>query len=262
MRDTSCNQASESISEIGVRTFGRSNVQTFEHLNVRTFECSYKVDRFKWLKSFSVPGQGFRHKSSRLPLRQGSLPKNKPTSGNNFWRRICYRGLKNPRSSKTPVSWKKINAKIFHPNTKWLKSFSVPGQGKKHILSLLPLQQGSLPKNKGTSGNNFLRRSCHRGLKTCSSSPTSLFSKKTTLKIFAPNLPKSENGRKIARIAPIWTIFSRNRARRSDLDFKKSDVLDVFERFGRFRTFSSVFGRFRTFSNVLERFGTFSDVFS
>ena len=110
--------------------------------------------------------------------------------------------------------------KFFHPNTKWLKSFLVPGQGKKHILSLLPLQQGSLPKNKGTSGNNFLRRSCHRGLKTCSSSKTSLSSKKKwTPKIFAPNFPKSENGWKIARITPIWTKIWSKRSQWWELDF-------------------------------------------
>merc|ERR1712078_643054 len=60
-------------------------------------------------------------------------------------------------------------------NTKWLKSFSVPSPGFRHILSLLPLLQGSLPKNKGTSGNNFLRRICHRGLKNHSPFKTSLF---------------------------------------------------------------------------------------
>ena len=36
-----------------------------------------------------------------------------------------------------------------------------------------------------------------------------------------PKNQKSSNGRKIARIVSIWTIFSPNRARRSDLDFKK-----------------------------------------
>ena len=48
-----------------------------------------------------------------------------------------------------------LENKIFHPNTKWLKSFLVPGPGFRHKLSRLPLRQGSLPKNKPTSGNNF-----------------------------------------------------------------------------------------------------------
>ena len=42
-------------------------------------------------------------------------------------------------------------------NTKWLKSFSVPSLGFRHILSRLPPRQGSLPKNKRIRGNNFLR---------------------------------------------------------------------------------------------------------
>ena len=58
------------------------------------------------LKSFSVLSQDFRHKLSRLPLRQGSLPKSKPTSGNNFLRRICQWRSKVSGSSKSPVSWK------------------------------------------------------------------------------------------------------------------------------------------------------------
>ena len=53
----------------------------------------------------------------------------------------------------------------------------MPSQGQKHILSLLPLRQGSLPQIKGTSGNNFLRRICQRGSKIYSSSKTSLFEK-------------------------------------------------------------------------------------
>ena len=36
----------------------------------------------------------------------------------------------------------------YYHNTKWLKSFSVPSLGFQHILSHLPLLQGSLPKNK------------------------------------------------------------------------------------------------------------------
>ena len=74
----------------------------------------------KWLKSFSVPSLGCRHILSRLPLLQGSLPKNKGTSGNNFLRRTCQRGKKNRSSSKTPFSWKKNRPrkflKKFYPN--------------------------------------------------------------------------------------------------------------------------------------------------
>ena len=64
----------------------------------------------KWLKSFSVPSPGFRHILSRLPLLQGSLPKNKGSSGNNFLRRICQRGSKIHSSSKTPLFWKIIDS--------------------------------------------------------------------------------------------------------------------------------------------------------
>ena len=64
-------------------------------------------------------------------------------------------------------------------NTKWLKSFLVPSQGFRHILSHLPLLQGSLPKNKGSSGNNFLRRISHCGSEIHSSSKTPLFQKKS-----------------------------------------------------------------------------------
>ena len=73
-------------------------------------------------------------------------------------------------------------------NTKWLKSFLVPSQRFRHILSRLPLLQGSLPKNKGSSGNDFLRRICQRGLKIHSPSKTSLlWTKKSTPKILAKN---------------------------------------------------------------------------
>ena len=53
-----------------------------------------------------------------------------------------------------------------------------PSLGFRHILNHLPLRQGSLPKDKGTSGNNFLRRICQRGSKINSSSKTSLFQNK------------------------------------------------------------------------------------
>jgi len=128
-----------------------------------------------WLKSFSVPSQDFRHKLNRLPLRQGSLPKNKPTSGNNFLRGICQWRSKASGSSKTPVSWKQISSINFF----WkkivqfvfrLKSFSVLSQDFRHKLSRLPLRQGSLPKSKPTSGNNFLRRICQWRSKVSGSS--------------------------------------------------------------------------------------------
>ena len=68
----------------------------------------------KWLKSFLVPSLGFRHILSRLPPRQGSLPKNKRIRGNNFLRRTCQWRSNLPSSSKTPVSWKqKLTCKDF-----------------------------------------------------------------------------------------------------------------------------------------------------
>ena len=62
--------------------------------------------------------------------------------------------------------------------SKRFKSFLVSSQGPKHKLSSLPLLQGSLPKNKGSSGNNFLRRICQRGLKIHSPSKSKFFWKK------------------------------------------------------------------------------------
>ena len=59
--------------------------------------------------------------------------------------------------------------------TTWLKSVLVQNQAKKHGLPILPLLQGSLPKNKGSWGNNFSRRICQRGSKIHSSSKTPLF---------------------------------------------------------------------------------------
>ena len=73
----------------------------------------------KWLKSFSVPSLGFQHILNRLPLLQGSLPKNKWTIGNNFCRPTCQWHSNLPSSSKTPVSWKqKLTCKdlITTPN--------------------------------------------------------------------------------------------------------------------------------------------------
>ena len=54
----------------------------------------------------------------------------------------------------------KIDLQRFDHNTKGLKSFSVPSLGFRHILNHLPLLQGSLPKNKGSSRNNFLLPTC------------------------------------------------------------------------------------------------------
>ena len=62
-------------------------------------------------------------------------------------------------------------------NTKWLQFFLVPSPGFRHILIHLLLLQGSLPKNKGSPGNNFSRRICQRGSKIHSSSKKSLLSK-------------------------------------------------------------------------------------
>ena len=69
-------------------------------------------------------------------------------------------------------------------NTEWLKSFLVPSLGFQHILSRLPPFQGSLPKNKGSSGNNFLRPTCQRGSKNHSSSKTLPFWKKRRPRFF------------------------------------------------------------------------------
>ena len=103
----------------------------------------------------------------------------------------------------------------FNHNTKWFKSFLVPSQGQKHILSRLPLRQGSLPKNKGSSGNNFLRRICQRGSKIHSSSKTSLFWKKIGPEIFGQILFPEKNiqRRKMkicksseTRFAKVWRL--------------------------------------------------------
>ena len=65
------------------------------------------------------------HILSRLPLRQGSLPKNKGTLGNNFLRRTCWWRSEIHSSSKTPVSWKQkidlqfVSRKIFSASRKW-----------------------------------------------------------------------------------------------------------------------------------------------
>ena len=91
----------------------------------------------------------------------------------------------------------------------------MPSQCQKHILSLLPLRQECLPKNKDTSGNNFFDASAN------ADQNVTFLKTKSTPKFFAPNLLKSSNGRKIARISPIWMICWPNRARRSDLDSKK-----------------------------------------
>ena len=58
------------------------------------------------------------------------------------------------------LSYHQIFIFSFYQNTKWLKSFSVPSLGFRHILSRLPPRQGSLPQNKRIRGNNFLRRTC------------------------------------------------------------------------------------------------------
>jgi len=71
-----------------------------------------------------VPSLGFEHILSHLPLLQGSLPKNKASSGNDFLRRICQRGSKIHSSSKTPLFFKKKSApEDFFEKTKSTKKF-------------------------------------------------------------------------------------------------------------------------------------------
>ena len=67
------------------------------------------------LKSFLAPKPFQNYKPPLLPLLQGSLPKNKGSWGNNFWRRICQRGSKIHSSSKTPLFWKNhwFRKKVF-----------------------------------------------------------------------------------------------------------------------------------------------------
>ena len=94
-----------------------------------------------------------------------------------------------------------------HHSTKWLKSFSVPSLGFRHILSHLPLLQGSLPKNKGSWGNNFSRRTCLRGLKNHSPFKTSLSWKKNRPpKLF---FQKSFRRRKIKSCKSSETRFAK-----------------------------------------------------
>ena len=81
---------------------------------------------------------------------------------------------------------------ISDHNTKWFKSVLALSQGPKHKSSCLPHRQGSLPKNKGTSGNNFLRRICHCGSEIHSSSKTPLFQKKSwPRKFFSQNFARN-----------------------------------------------------------------------
>ena len=105
----------------------------------------------------------------------------------------------------------------WHHNTEWLKSFLVPSPGFRHILSRLPLLQGSLLKNKGSWGNNFLRRICWGGSKSHSSSKTSPFQKKKwPPKIFAKKKQKQNRRRKTKNCKSSETRFAKV-SRRSEL---------------------------------------------
>ena len=107
------------------------------------------------LKSFSVLSQDFRHKLSRLPLRQGSLPKSKPTSGNNFLRRICQWRTKVSGSPKSPVSWKKCRVSNLFVK----KSFNFFfGVGKwnvgNHLKRVFPKFEAERSHPRGVNGRS------------------------------------------------------------------------------------------------------------
>ena len=97
-------------------------------------------------------------------------------------------------------------------NTKWLKSFSVPSQVFRHILSHLPLLQGSLPKNKGSSGNNFLRLTCHWRSEIHSSSKTPVsWKQKSTSKFFWTFFcPKKISASKNEKLQIVWNAFCQS----------------------------------------------------
>ena len=95
-------------------------------------------------------------------------------------------------------------------NTKWLKSFSVPSLGFRHILSRLPLRQGSLPKNKRTTGNNFLRGTCQWRSEIHSSSKTPPFWKKNCPKSFSKKNPKRNSASKNEKLQIVWNVFCQS----------------------------------------------------
>ena len=141
-------------------------------------------------------------------------------------------------------SYHHIRISSFHHITKWLKSFLVPSPGFRHILSRLPLLQGSLPKNKGSWGNNFLRRICWGGSKSHSSSKTSPFQKKNGPRRFLQkkNPKKKFRRRKMKNCKSSETRFAKvsrrsepcsggkrpfevsKKNRNSRVDFRKGNV--------------------------------------
>ena len=109
---------------------GGANVSSYRHIIISSYYhvtiSSYHTIKKNGvrLKSFLAPKPFQNYKPPLLPLLQGSLPKNKGSWGNNFWRRICQRGSKIHSSSKTPLFWKnhwfrKKNPKKFFGIEKW-----------------------------------------------------------------------------------------------------------------------------------------------
>ena len=135
--------------------------------------------------------------------------------------RSSFLVLLGPQRLVFPSCYQIIILSPDHSTKKVLRSFSVPSPGPKHKLGCLPLRQGSLPKNKATSGNNFLRRICQRGLKIHSPSKTSLFRKnnrpqKLLQKFYQKQISASKNEKlQIVRNAfyqiftPIRALFGR-----------------------------------------------------
>ena len=111
------------------------------------------------VKSFLVPSQRCRHILGRLPRRQGTLPKNKGSSGNEFSRRICQRGLKIHSSSKTLHSWKqKSTPKIFEKKLSQ-KNFSVEKWNiANHLKRVLPKFRADRSHVRGVNGRSKFRK--------------------------------------------------------------------------------------------------------
>ena len=124
--------------------------------------CRHSTDPSPTFKNFFRVPSKFRFYGSQIPHVAS------------FFALLAFHGISYPRFCHLIASLNQFLL-IF---IKWLKSFSVPSQRFRHILNRLPLLQGSLRQNKGSSGNNVLRRNCQRGSKIHSSSKTSLFLKK------------------------------------------------------------------------------------
>ena len=106
-----------------------------------------------WLKSFSVPSQRFRHILNRLPLLQGSLPKNKGSWGNNFLRRICWGGSKSHSSSKTSPFQKKNGPRRFLQKKIQRKNFGVEKRKiANHLKRILPKFRADRSHPRGVNG--------------------------------------------------------------------------------------------------------------